>query len=138
MTRFSLEVVKVVNYSCGIFLARSALIPFRSKQPPQLFYEKRCFEKYHKIHRKTPAHRCFLMNFVKFLRTPFLQNTSGRLLLLETDAIQQTITVLPSSFIDSIFRTPWLIMSYFCTFVICFTTIFEGEYTTKLRRSCWR
>ena len=27
-------------------------------------------------------HRCFPVNFVKFLRTPFLQNTSGRLLLL--------------------------------------------------------
>ena len=27
-------------------------------------------------------HRCFLMNFAKFLRTPFLQNTSGGLLLI--------------------------------------------------------
>ena len=26
-------------------------------------------------------HRCFPVNFVKFLRTPFLQNNSGRLLL---------------------------------------------------------
>ena len=26
-------------------------------------------------------HRCFPVNFMKFLRTPFLQNTSGRLLL---------------------------------------------------------
>ena len=26
-------------------------------------------------------HRCFPMNFAKFLRTPFLQNTPGRLLL---------------------------------------------------------
>ena len=26
-------------------------------------------------------HTCFLVNFVKFLRTPILQNTSGRLLL---------------------------------------------------------
>ena len=26
-------------------------------------------------------HRCFHVNFVRFLRTPFLQNTSGRLLL---------------------------------------------------------
>ena len=26
-------------------------------------------------------HRCFPVNFVKFLRTPFLQNTSGRLRL---------------------------------------------------------
>ena len=29
-------------------------------------------------------HRCFPVNFRKFLRTPFLQNTSGRLLLLVT------------------------------------------------------
>ena len=28
-----------------------------------------------------PWHRCFPVNFAKFLRTPFLQNTSGRLLL---------------------------------------------------------
>ena len=28
-------------------------------------------------------HRCFPVNFVKFLRTPFLQNTSRRLLLHE-------------------------------------------------------
>ena len=27
-------------------------------------------------------HRCFSVNFTNFLRTPFLQNTSGRLLLL--------------------------------------------------------
>ena len=28
-------------------------------------------------------HRCFPVNFVKFLRIPFLQNTSGRLLLIK-------------------------------------------------------
>ena len=27
-------------------------------------------------------HRCFPVNFVKFLKTPFFQNTSGRLLLI--------------------------------------------------------
>ena len=27
-------------------------------------------------------HRCFLVNFVKFSKTPFLKNTYGRLLLL--------------------------------------------------------
>ena len=37
-------------------------------------------------------HRCFPVNFVKFLRTPFLSNTSGRLLLqlifqLKTESI---------------------------------------------------
>ena len=33
------------------------------------------------LFKKRPWHRCFSVNFVKFLRTPFLQNTSGRLLL---------------------------------------------------------
>ena len=32
--------------------------------------------------RKSLWYRCFPVNFAKFLRTPFLQNTSGRLLLL--------------------------------------------------------
>ena len=31
--------------------------------------------------KKRLWHRCFPMNFAKFLRTPFLQNTSGRLVL---------------------------------------------------------
>ena len=31
--------------------------------------------------KKRLCHRCFPVNFAKFLRTPFLQNTSGRLLL---------------------------------------------------------
>ena len=31
--------------------------------------------------KKRLWHRCFPLNFVKFLRTPFLQNTSGRLVL---------------------------------------------------------
>ena len=30
---------------------------------------------------KRPWHRCFPLNSAKFLRTPFLQNISGRLLL---------------------------------------------------------
>ena len=28
-------------------------------------------------------YRCFTMNFAKFLRTPFSQNTSGRILLID-------------------------------------------------------
>ena len=31
--------------------------------------------------KKRLWHRCFPVNFAKFLRTPFLQNTPGRLLL---------------------------------------------------------
>ena len=34
------------------------------------------------LQKKKLWYRCFPVNFAKFLRTPFLQNTSGRLLLL--------------------------------------------------------
>ena len=33
--------------------------------------------------KKRLWHRCFSVNFAKFLRTPFFQNTSGRLLFKE-------------------------------------------------------
>ena len=70
------------------------------KQSSRGVLQKRCSQKFHKIHRKTlmpeslflkkvtglrPAtllkmrlwHRCFPVTFVKFLTTPFSQNTSG-------------------------------------------------------------
>ena len=40
--------------------------------------------------KKRLWHRCFPVNFVKFLRTPFLQNTSGRLLLGLPENISKT------------------------------------------------
>ena len=67
------------------------------KQPPEVFYENRCSWKFSKIHRKIPVpgslfnkttllkkrllHRWFPVNFAKFLRARFLQNTPGRLFL---------------------------------------------------------
>ena len=73
------------------------------KQPPELFYEKGVLRNLTKFTRKhlcqslffnkvaglRPAtllkkriwHRCFPVNFAKFLRIAFLQNTSGQLLL---------------------------------------------------------
>ena len=38
------------------------------------------FNKVPGLLKKRLSHRCFPANFVKFLRTPFLQKTSGRLL----------------------------------------------------------
>ena len=72
----------------------------KQKQLPEVFCKKRFSKKFRKILRKTlqalffnkvvgrPAtllkkrlwHRCFTVNFAKFLRGPLLQNTSGRLL----------------------------------------------------------
>ena len=69
------------------------------KQPPEVFCEKRCSQKFHKIHRhglffnkvaglssatllkKRLWHRCFPANFVKFLRTPFYEEHFWWLLL---------------------------------------------------------
>ena len=54
------------------------------KQPPAVFFRRRCSEKFCKIHGKTPVPEPFLNKVagLRLLRTPFLQNTSGRLLLL--------------------------------------------------------
>ena len=76
---------------------------YSQKQPPEVFYNKTCPKNFAKFRGKhlsqslffnkvaglRPAtllkkrlwHRCFLVNFAKFLRTPFLQNTSGCLLV---------------------------------------------------------
>ena len=41
--------------------------------------------------KKRLWHRCFTVNFAKFLRTPFLQNTFGWLLLWELSKYNETI-----------------------------------------------
>ena len=76
-----------VNEKAGMTIARN--------QPLEVFCEKRCSKKIRNIQRKTPVpeplflkkrlwQRCFPLNFVKSLRTPCLNNTSGRLLLYST------------------------------------------------------
>ena len=44
---------------------------------------RRCSVELATILKKRLWHRCFPVNFAKFLRTPFLQNTSGWLLLFK-------------------------------------------------------
>ena len=50
---------------------------------------------------------CFPVNFVKFLRAPFLQNTSGRLLLLLNPIMNSDDTYLfyPHRSIKELFET---------------------------------
>ena len=45
---------------------------------------KRCYEKFCRIHKKTfeSLFWCFLVNFAKFVRTSFLSNNTGLLLLI--------------------------------------------------------
>ena len=75
------------------------------KQRPEVFCKKSCSQKFHKFHRnlcrglffnKVAGGMCFPMNFVKFLRTPFSQNTSWRLLIYFTLRIQVFIICRPT------------------------------------------
>ena len=49
------------------------------------------FNKAYSLLKKSHWHWCFFVNFAKFLRTPFLQNTSGRLLLQGRSTILRSI-----------------------------------------------
>ena len=49
----------------------------------------------------------------------------------------QTLAVLPSSLVNSIFWAPKLIMPYFCTFIVCFSTVFERKYAIIWWFCCW-
>ena len=60
----------------------------KAQSNPPIFYKfglERSFRSSHqrcsRKNKKRLWHRCFPMNFAKFLRAPFLQNTSRRLLL---------------------------------------------------------
>ena len=59
---------------------------FMVKQPSKGFLKKDVYEKFPKIHKKTSVPEslfwCFLVNFAEFVRTPLLQNSTGRLLLI--------------------------------------------------------
>ena len=96
------------------------------KQPPQVFCKKKHFQKLSKIHRKVHVpesfstllkmrlwRRCFPMNFAKFQRTPFLQNTSGRLLLSE-EAIRRFSSKQVLLKISQYFNEPYFL--YFIKF----------------------
>ena len=79
------------------------------KQPPEMLYGKRVLRNFPKFTGKHLCqslffnkvaglrHRCSTVNFAKFLRTPFFQNTSGRLLL--------SISTFSSKFVSEGFIT---------------------------------
>ena len=97
---FSLLVRFLQRIGLRVFQKKSFSV--KQKQPPQVFSKKsglRNFTKFTGKHlcqslffnkvaglrpllKKRPWPRCFSVNFVKIFRTPFLQNTPGRLLLV--------------------------------------------------------
>ena len=79
---------------------------YMTLQPPEVFCKKRCFQKFCKIHRKTSVpESVFLIKLQASLqscRTPFLQTTSGRLLLTLVSSQNYL-----SSFTQTV-RKPWV------------------------------
>ena len=50
------------------------------------------FKEFRRLWKKLKLwHRCFLVNFAKYLRTHFLQNTSGQLLLTRVNLIRNYV-----------------------------------------------
>ena len=58
------------------------------------------------LSKKTLWHGCFPVNFAKFLRTPFIQNTSGRLLLKSYEDIYHSpyVSVITRNILITIIR----------------------------------
>ena len=65
--------MEIIHSLYKLFLSTSKMAGGGGKRRLMVFYEKKT--------KKTLWRRCFPVNFEKFLRTPFLHNTSGRLLL---------------------------------------------------------
>ena len=86
---------------------------FTGKQLCQsLFFNKVAGLRPATLLKKRLWHSCFPVNFVKFLRTPFLQNTSGRLLPYISFYLSLVFMF------STLFPQPYLINSIFVTFYV--------------------
>ena len=47
--------VKNIFAKLSILIVRGVLVTPLQKQPSEVFYEKRCSSKFHKVHRKAPV-----------------------------------------------------------------------------------
>ena len=72
-----------------VFLRKQLTAYHSEKQPTVVFFKKRCFQKFRKIHGKTPQKNClkkealaqmFSSEFFEISKNTFLKNTSERLL----------------------------------------------------------
>ena len=89
---------------------------YEQKQPPEVFCVKRVHRNLTKLTGKHLCQSLFfnkVVNFVKFLRTPFFQNTSGRLLLYETKSIKD---------LKYFFCLKWICWNFHETCSNCFLT----------------
>ena len=67
------------------------------------FTGKHLYQRPETLLKNRPWHRYFPMNFTKFLRTPFLQNTSGQLLLKKKGFLNQHLIKVSKLFVFVLF-----------------------------------
>ena len=77
ISRNSLRRCSVRKY----FFRNFANLIIRKHLRQSLFFNKVAGLRTATLLKKRPWHRCFVVNFEKYLKTPFLQNTFGRLLV---------------------------------------------------------
>ena len=109
----------------------------RQNQPPEVFYKKGVLKNFTKfteslffnkvaglrpetLLKKSVWHRCFHVNFAKILRTRFLQNTSGRLLLSRHGPDKLEVFELLKSVLIYYFR----MSSQRCNLNMCSSTVY--------------
>ena len=85
-----------------------------------------------------PWCRGFPINFAKFIRTPFLQNTSGRLLLLSTRCIHlrranKTPFSSPFTFLLRFLFLRWYYISMFALIFLGFSFKSESRFSFSLK-----
>ena len=105
--------------SLELVTIRAAVASEKLKQPPEMFCKKGVLKNFAKFTGKHQSqnlffnkvtgvmpkallkkrlwHRCFPVNFSKFLRAPFLHNTSGRLLLDKCLIVHRDVTKIPAN-----------------------------------------
>ena len=90
---------------------------YEQKQPPEVFCVKRVHRNLTKLTGKHLCQSLFfnkVVNFVKFLRTPFFQNTSGRLLLYETKSETWNISFVWNESAETFMKPAQIVSWHFC------------------------
>ena len=98
------------------------------------FFKTCCRHKTCNFIKKRLRHTCFPLNFAKFIRTPFSQNTSGRLFLCD-------LLLLLSFFIKTLTVTYHVYTRYKLNLhqtMICYSICFPFEARTCVKKHCSR